>query len=902
MSLEPGTSLGPYAITAKIGEGGMGQVYQATDTKLKRQVAIKILPPSLASDHDRLARFQREAEVLASLNHPNIAAIYGLEEREGVTALVMELVEGDDLSQRIARGAIPLDEALPIAHQIAEALEAAHEQGVIHRDLKPANVKVKADGTVKVLDFGLAKAMEPVGVMSPSHSMSATFTTPAMTQAGMTQAGMILGTAAYMSPEQAKGKTVDKRSDVWAFGAVLYEMLTGKRAFAGDDVADTLATVLKSEPEWDAFPLNTPPSVRRVVQACLQKSAKQRVHDVADIRLAMEGAFETGTSAPTPSPSGRRSTASWVAAAVAIALLGGLVGSRLTRPDTAPELHTTRFELLGSLDSEFNIGSSTLGLALSPDGRTVVFVGSGPNGRQLYRRSLGDLRSVAIGSLDGWFPFFSPDGEWVGYTDPVQMQGRALKKIRLDGSGNPFTVAVVPAGGMPIASWGVNDMIVFGSREESGQPGVWLVPSNGGEPELVRTAESLDAEPPRFLDVLPDGLVALATAGSAPDSEIVLVDLATGEQEPLLPGTSPRYVSTGHLVYWREGSLWAVPFDSARRRVAGSPVQVVENVQVNPAAGDWAAFAVGGNSLAYWYSRNTNNLRLFWLDRSGHQDIPAIEPSGFSGLTLSPEARRAAVVVGGDVLVYDLDRGTPTQLTVDAASDTNPVWSPDGQRVAFASDRDGFFNIFVKAANGVGEVKQLTSGDTHKFPADWSPDGEVLLFSEVRPGVRGTEIDIGRVSVNDPNAVDSLVQTEFSEWAPKFSTEGNWIAYASDESGESEVYVRPFPNVDDDKVTISRGGGTQPLWSRDGRELSYWGPNGIVTVPFTIEATFLPGNSDTPLNNPGLFGIARTDLTYGRAPDGRFLVLQGSEGDNADTALIVVENWFEELKRLVPVD
>ena len=574
MPLEVGSRLAHYEVTALIGKGGMGEVYQATDTTLNRQVALKILPEAFASDPDRLARFQREAHVLASLNHPNIAAIHGLEESEGTRALVLELVEGPTLADRIAQGPIPVDEALPIAKQIAEALEAAHEAGVIHRDLKPANVKVKDDGTVKVLDFGLAKALDTTPEGDPSLS-------PTLTAAA-TQMGVIMGTAAYMSPEQARGKTVDKRADIWAFGAVLYEMLTGQRAFAGGDVSDVLASVLAREPDWALLPHTMSPVLGTYLRRCLHKDPKQRVPDIAAMRLAMEGAFETATGPPTPGPSGRWSTVSWVVAAVVLALLSGLVGSVLTRPDSAQSTQPTRFEILPSLDTEFDNGSSTLGLALSPDGRTVVFVGTGPNGRGLFRRSLGDLRSVQIGTEEGWFPFFSPDGEWVGYSDPVQSQGRALKKIRLDGSGNPITVAVVPRGGTPWASWRVADTIVFGSRHESGQKGVWLVSSNSGEPELVRPAESRFAEPPRFLDVLPDGQAALATVGPDRNTEVVVVDLATGEQESLLPGTSPRYVSTGHLVYWREGSLWAVPFDSARRTVAESPVKVVEGCPSKP--------------------------------------------------------------------------------------------------------------------------------------------------------------------------------------------------------------------------------------------------------------------------------------------------------------------------------
>jgi serine/threonine protein kinase len=521
LALTPGTRLGVYEVTAQIGEGGMGQVYRATDTKLKRQVAIKILPPSLAADSDRLARFQREAEVLASLNHPHIAAIYGLEESGDMTALVMELVEGDDLSQRITRGAIPIDEALPIAKQIAEALEAAHEQGIIHRDLKPANIKVREDGTVKVLDFGLAKAMEPTGTMSPGLSMSPTLSLQA------TQAGMILGTAGYMSPEQARGKTVDKRSDIWAFGAVLFEMLTGQRAFGGDDVSEVLSRVLQREPAWAALPPEVPLRVQQVLRMCLQKDLKQRAHDIADIRLALEGAFETAvpqSATPAAAPLRRRVALASTAALLAGAVVATTLMWFATRP-VPPRV--SRLLIASPGTAALTINGNDRDLAITPDGSRLVYVGN--RGTQLFVRALDALNPVAVYTGAPRGPFVSPDGQWIGFVD----NNAVLKKVAV--TGGPAVTLATLVGFSLGATWGPDDTIIVASQDST--TGLQRVGAAGGSTTVLTRPDRAQGELDHvWPEMLPDGRSVLftiaAVTGGLDAAQVAVLDLQTGTRTP----------------------------------------------------------------------------------------------------------------------------------------------------------------------------------------------------------------------------------------------------------------------------------------------------------------------------------------------------------------------------------
>ena len=669
MALSLGTTLGPYQVTAKIGEGGMGEVWQARDTKLDRDVALKVLPEAFTSDPDRLARFEREAKVLASLNHPNIGSIYGLEEAEGVRALVLELVEGPTLADRIKQGPIPIDEALPIAKQIAEALEAAHERGVIHRDLKPANVKVREDGTVKVLDFGLAKALEGDAGSDPSEA-------PTLTAAA-TRAGVIMGTAAYMSPEQAKGKTADRRADIWAFGCVLYEMLTGQRPFVGDDVSDTLAAVLRAEVDLDALPDAIPARLRQIVRRCLQKDPKQRLHDVADLRLAMDGAFETTvpqTAEAVVAPAlqvWQRPVPAAIAALTLLAI-GGLTVWSLTRP--APTL-VARFPIQLAADEAFS-GTGRPIVAISPNGSHVVY--SANNGLSL--RPLDQLHATPIPGTDGARnPFFSPDGQRIGFHAAGQ-----LKRVSVSG-GAPVTLGEAnnPWG----ASWGADDMILYGQ----GSQGIWRVPGTGGTPEQLIPME--DGEQAHGPQMLPGGEWVLFTfrpsgASSWDQAQIVVQSLETGERSVVIDGgRDARYVATGHLVYALNGVLLAAPFDLGERRVIGGPVALVEDVSDAGARTGAAQFSLAANgSLVYVPGFGgaafdlTSRLVVTGRDGAG---TPLAEIAGTGWYPrYSPDGTRVAFAAqhadGADVWVLDIERGTRTRLTSEGLNRFFPVWSPDG--------------------------------------------------------------------------------------------------------------------------------------------------------------------------------------------------------------------------------
>ena len=905
MQLAPGTTLGPYSVTAKIGEGGMGEVWQARDTKLDRDVALKVLPEAFTSDPDRLARFEREAKVLASLNHPNIGSIYGLEEAEGIRALVLELVEGPTLADRIKQGPIPLDEALPIAKQIAEALEAAHERGVIHRDLKPANVKVKDDGTVKVLDFGLAKAFQP-DASDPNMSMSPTISLTA----AATQMGMVIGTAAYMAPEQAKGKPVDKRADVWAFGAVLFEMLTGAKPFVGDDVSDTLALVLKFEPAWDSLPADVPARVRQLVQTCLQKNPKQRVHDVADVRLAMDGAFETTVSTqsePTVAPTLQvwQRPVAIAATVLAAVVLTGLTVWSVTRPVPPAPRPLAQFVLQTPPDGAFGASPDT-DVAISPDGTRVVYASGrgGPSSRRLYLRQLGELDATPIrGTEGGSAPFFSPDGQSVGFRT---FPGGSLKRVSV--LGGP-AVTIAEPNVLHGMSWGPDDAIVFGSPS-----GLMRVPAVGGEPEPLTTVDPEQGEVAhRFPHVLPNlaGVLFSAWSGSDENSRLAVVSLETGAISYLLPGgTHPRYAPTGHIVYGVGGTLRAVGFDADRLELTSdNPVPVLENVNIRGTGA--ANFALAGNgSLVYVTGSGAGagaQRALVWVDREGREEPLAMPLGPYRSPSVSPDGRRVALDVihpeNSDIWVHDLVRGTETLLTTDPANDTAPLWTPDGEWVVFDSTREGQPALFQKHADTPGDAERLvaSSGNTFIRPASWSDEGRTLLFWEM--GETGP--DIGLISMEGDRATEPLLDAEAFEAAPAISPDGGWMAYESNETGQNEVYVQRFPTLGG-KQTISTAGGRQPLWSPDGRELFYRAPNGMMVVPVETEPTFTAGTPEVLFNTQYFFN--RSERTYDLHPDGqRFLMVKDAAlTDGSGTAtqqqIVLVEHWFEELKRLVPIN
>ena len=909
MPLQPGTRLGAYAVTAKIGEGGMGEVWQARDTKLDRDVALKVLPEAFTSDPDRLARFEREAKVLASLNHPNIGSIYGLEESEGVRALVLELVEGPTLADRIAHGPIPIDEALPIAKQIAEALESAHEAGVIHRDLKPANVKVKDDGTVKVLDFGLAKAFQP-DASDPNLSASPTISLTA----AATQMGMVIGTAAYMAPEQAKGLTVDKRADIWAYGAVLFEMLTGRKLFDAGDVSEILASVLVKDPDISGIGNHVPAHIRSVVRQCLVKDPKERLRDIGDVRLAMKGAFETAQSATTdatvvPQRQVWQRPIPATVAALALLGLGGLAVWNLTPAE--PRLVVRMPIPLGDEESLSNTGRHVV--AISPDGSHIVYSAN----LGLSLRPVDQLQATPLagtsesdrvgGSPPGARnPFFSPDGLWIGYHT-----GGQLKKISING-GAPVTLceATQPFG----ASWGPDDTILFGQPD-----GIWQVPGTSGTPtRLIAVEEGELAHGPQML---PGGEWVLFTlrpqgVGSWDAAQIVVQSLVTGERMVLLEdGRDARYAETGHLVYALNGVVFAQAFDRDARQVLGGPVPLVEGVWDAPAATGAVHFSIARNGSLIYVPGGSGERRLVWVDRRGEEEPLATRADDYVTLHLSPDGARAVVSIldgsgNSDVWVSELARGPLTRLTSDDAFDGRPLWHPDGRRVAFRSDRNGQPEVFWRAADGSGTAERLLTIDesvTDIVPYDWSPDGGMLLVTAEFPE---TGFDVGMLSTERPSTWDPLLQTASREVWPTISPNGRWLAYASDETGSFEVYVQRFPELEG-KQPISVGGGTLPHWSADGSELFYGRggpPDAMMRV--TIESdegdppSLTVGTPERLLGwrhyLPGV-GIRHYDVS----PEGqRFLMITtgGSADAGAGRAEInVVLNWTQELLERVPV-
>jgi eukaryotic-like serine/threonine-protein kinase len=897
MPLSVGTRLGPYEILSALGAGGMGEVYRARDTKLDRAVAIKILPEAFAADTDRIARFQREAKTLASLNHPNIAHIHGLEESNGVGALVMELVEGEDLAQRIARGAIPVAEALPIAKQIAEALEAAHEQGIIHRDLKPANVKVRPDGTVKVLDFGLAKAIEPTGVASPSVSQSPTITTPAMTQAGM-----ILGTAAYMSPEQARGRPVDKRADIWAFGCVLYEMLTGQRAFDGQGGSETLARVIEREPDWAKLPVTVAPALRTYIRRCLQKDPRQRVQAIGDVRLALEGAFETALphmAAPAVAAEWRRVALVGVAAIIASgAIIGTLVWVAM---QPAPP-RVSRLQVTPSGTEALSINWNDRGLAITRDGSRLVYVGN--QGTQIFVRALDALAPVAVFTGNPRGLFVSPDGEWIGFVDGLSV----LKKVAVTG-GPAVTLATLDTAGPSGATWGSNDTIIVTTNSVT--TGLQRIEATGGATTVLTRPDRARGEADHFWpEMLPGGNAVLFTitslTGGLSAANVAVLDLQTGTRKILVRGGShAHYVSSGHLVYLAAGTLQAVPFDPARLETRGTPVPIVRGVETTVNGGVLAVVAADG-TLAYVPGSAAGTPRtLVWVDRHGQEKSIAAPPRPYLLPALSPDGAHVAVFANDqerDLWLWDLGRTTLTRLTLTAGVDVVQVWTPDSRRLIFTSERAGVRNLFWQVADGSGAAERLTESPNTQYPTAVSPDGRKLIFAEETPR---TDTDVMMIELEGARRVTPLVQSPFTERNGIVSPDGRWLAYEANESGRFEVYVRPFPDVNSGRWQVSTNGGTRPIWARSGQELIYVSPSGaLMRVGIARAGPSWATTTPTLLVKEGYFTIP---IWWGRSydisPDGqRFLMIKegGANGTGAPASIIVVQHWVEELKRLVP--
>ena len=906
MALQAGTRIDPYEITGALGVGGMGEVYRAVDTNLGRQVAIKVLPDTFANDSERLARFEREAKTLASLNHPNIAQIHGFEKADGIRALVMELVEGPTLADRIAQGPIPLDEALPIAKQIAEALEAAHEQGIVHRDLKPANIKLRPDGAVKVLDFGLAKALEPIAARVDAAA-SPTITSPAL----MTAVGMLLGTAAYMSPEQARGKPVDKRTDIWAFGCVLYEMLTGQRAFGGEEVTETLASVVRSEPAWDALPANSPAVVGAFLRRCLQKNPKQRLQDIGDMRLALEGAFDA--TAPrlgsADSSSQKRSLLVAAASAFGAAVLGAALTWMSIRSVESVPPRVTRLLITSPPSAAMTVSAAFRDLAITPDGSRVIYLGN--NATQLFVRALDSLEPVAVASGFPRGSFVSPDGQWIGFSE-----GGSLKKVPI--TGGP-SIAFATTGGNAFrgASWGPGDVVVFATNNPA--TGLMRAAANGGMPEVLTKPNQTHGEADHLWPrLLPDGTAALFTI-TAQDkgldaAQVAVINLRTGEQKVLIRGGSDaRYVPGGHLVYVTASALVAVTFDMRTLEVTGPPVPVVPQIRVTPdGAGDFDLAADG--TLVYMDpSAAAGPTRtLSWVDRSGHEEPISAPPRAYADPSLSPDATRVALHSadqGSDLWVWDLRRTTLTRLTSEEGQrvEQSPVWTADNRRIIYASDEDnGRFNLWWQQADGTAEPERIVMSPKAQFPSALVPGGTQLVLRET---AASQSRDLMLLTLDPERRLTPLVQTPFDDRNGVVSPDRRWLAYESNSSGQFEIFVRPFPDTSSGQWRVSTAGGVQPLWSRDGRELFFLAPDGAL-MSAKLEPTRGDWNASAPMKilegryYVGGDGNRMIGRQYDVSADGkRFLMIKLPDvSQSATPSVVVVQNWRDQLKRLVPTN
>ncbi len=886
MALAPHTRIGPYEIISLLGSGGMGEVYRAHDTSLQREVALKVLPDSVAADAVTMARFQREAQLLASLNHPHIAAIYGLEGSGATRALVMELVEGPTLADRIRQGPLALDEALPIARQIAEALEAAHDRGIIHRDLKPANTKVRPDGAAKILDFGLAKAVEGDPASSDIHN-SPTISAIA------TKAGAILGTAAYMSPEQAKGKSLDKRTDIWSFGCVFYEMLTAKKAFGGDTVTDTLAAILRSEPDWDSLPRETPQQIRDLLKRCLQKEQRLRLRDIGDARLEIEEARSHPQldSASTPISRFTDGRTAWAIAAILLLCLAAIAVRawfRHPQPSTQP---VARFEISVPPPDQLT-GMSYVEIAISRDGARLAYIARHNGVPMLFIRALD--QSVAfpvVGSEGANTPFFSPDGNWVGF-----FPAGGLKKVAASG-GAPISLTSLPT--TRGASWGPHESIAMTLTPATG---LSVVSADGGAPAPLTKLDLPKGEAShRWPQFLPDGDTILFTVGKSKnwdDAEIEVQSLKTGARRTLIQGgTCARYVPTGNLLYGHGGKLLSVPFDLRRLQVTGPPVTILDDVMEDAESGAVQFSASDNGTLVYLPGGiQRTEHSLVWIDRAGHASEIAAPQRAYWAPRISPDGTQIATVVAeanDEIWVNDISRNIWKRLTFES-SNVMPTWSADGKRVTFAGNVAGAQGIFWKLADGSGEelpvLESPNIGTSLPIPLSWSPDGKTLAYESFEPQT-GHHIRLYSAGSTDPSR--SFINSAANQDGARFSPNGRWIAYAADESGRFEVYVQPFAGSGG-KWQISGDGGSQPTWTRNRKELFYYGNGKMMSVDVNTDGDFSAANPKTLFEANFDFRGSYVP-SYDVTPDGKkFIAVRSSNSAPIPASIQVILNWFGE--------
>jgi Tol biopolymer transport system component len=889
MGLAAGTRLGPYEIVAPLGAGGMGEVYRARDTRLGREVALKVLPPLFARDSERMARFEREARLLASLHHPHIATLFGVEDSGEIFALAMELVEGPTLAERIAPGAMPLDEVLRIGRQIAEALEAAHERGVIHRDLKPANIKLTTDGEVKVLDFGLAKALDS-DPASGSGSEAQTLIIDS------TRTGVILGTAAYMSPEQAKGKTVDRRADIWAFGVVLYEMLAGQRLFRGETSADTLAAVLTKDPAIDTQLASAPAPIRRLLRRCLERDPKKRLRDIGEARIAIDEFLSEpqadaapATAAPIAGPAKR--PLAWMVLAASMAALAAGLGFVWLR-QAPPAERVLRYSIPAPERSSIH------SIALSADGRRLAIAATTNGKNQIWLRDLESIEAQVLpGTDDAQFPFWSPDGKWIGY-----FAQERLKKIAV-GGGAAQTLCDAPGGSG--GTWNRDGVIVFSAPKI----GLQRVSAAGGLPAAITKGDP--AGNPLFPVFLPDGRRFLFVSDTESGQGVVYVGSLDGQSpRKLFDQLSPlAYVpaqagsKVGHVLFLRESTLLAQPVDERSMRIAGELFPVAEQIFFKVYAG-FAPFSASSDGvLVFQAAGNVAANQLTWMDRAGKPLAKVGEPTREVGFVLSPDESMVAMwrstsLKTSDIWLHDLARGADTRLTFDASLNVMPVWSPDGRRIAFSSKRTGNYDIYVKDVSGGGQDEPILQSSQYKIMCDWSRDGRFLLFAVFKK----TDPDLWVVPVEGERKAVPFLATEFVETQGQFSPDSRWIAYQSDESGRPEIYVRPFPAAPG-KWQISVGGGILPRWRGDGKELYYLSRDlKLMAAPLKAPAgarqaleTGVPQelfdtHGVTPPRNVNAF-------MYAPSADGQRFLVNVSGSQPYEAPLTVVVNWLAAVKR-----
>ncbi|HUL74661.1 MAG TPA: protein kinase [Vicinamibacterales bacterium] len=879
-----GQRIGSYEVVGKLGAGGMGEVYRARDTRLDRDVAIKVLPESFALDADRVARFRREAKTLASLSHPNIAAIYGIEESGETRALVMELVDGEDLSRIIARGPMAAGDVLPIARQIADALEAAHDQGIVHRDLKPANIKVKSDGTVKVLDFGLAKAADPAtsgGELANSPTLTAR----------ATQMGMIVGTAAYMSPEQAKGRTVDKRADIWAFGVVLYEMLTGQRGYEAEDVSDTLAAVLLREVDWSKVPATAPPRLVALLHDCLVRDPKQRLRDMGEARRIIEqmitGTASGATTAPAPvvtmaprTPLWRRAMLWTIGALVLVAAAAAAWrATTVVAPQPAP---VTR--------SRVAFKEVTGLVAISRDGTKLVYTrAGGPQGFHLELRDMDQFEGRPIPGSDGGISaVFSPAGDWVAYSGT----DNRIKKIPATGG---TAITLTEGSFFDGATWGDDDTIVY-----VGSTGLVRMPASGGAPTPLTTVDKSKGEVrhirPQFL---PGERQLLFTVNYASaDPQFAILDLTRGTYKTVArSGDNGQYAASGHLLSVRGGTLFAQAFDLARAATTGSEAPVIEGISVVGPSSGTADYAVSADGvLVYSESASLGGTLLTWRDRKG-EDTPLAGqvPRAWGTGSLSPDGRRVANGItadrGTDMWVVDLSRGNPTRLTFGGNND-NPVWMPDGRTLIYGGTKDNRVGLYKLPVDGSAPPTLVFEG-AGMAPTSVSPDGKTLMFGVATASGKGQLMVLPLEGGGGAPTPRPLRESTGSDTDGHFSPDGHWVAFVSNESGRGEVYVVPYPGPGP-KVQVSDHGGSRPRWSATGRELLFWDSNGGSAGLYSVPVQLSPFSAGTPVHLFSMFA----GTTWGVAPDAQhFLIESVAEG----ASLATVTNWFDELRRRAPV-